>query len=1018
MQQVSLRDYCEEARSLIQSGEPDMAIHITRHILRLHPRHVDSYRVLAQALLATGNNQEASRQFRRVLSADPEDVTARLGLAEIHRAKGDLDKAIWQMRRAIDLLPGDSDLRLQLRRLIDARPGDDTSEQPEITRAALGRIYARSGLYAKSIQEFKAVLAENPARTDVEASLAEVLWRAGRHLQAGEACQRVLERLPNALKANLIVGALWLENSQPDEAQPHLGLARALDPENIVAQSLFGDKSPLSPITVTIERLGEDEIEDSQLKPPPTSPDESWPVSQRLEPAADWMSPLHEEDTTPMMSNEERPDEEFELPEWLQGVGDDLLEEDDAQAVASSASEHDAIEDDETPDWLGKLVARAEESRDADESPPTEPDEGADWLQELSPEVPEEAPTEPEPESSPTPTASEAQQPDWEELPEEQTRSSVVEPLGESDVPDWLREIAAGEMVPPEEEVEPPVTAAETLSEVEVDETDLPDWLRDFEGPIAEGDGSEIQPLSLEAAEEPTVEAGAGRALWEQILAEEGVDLDTAEEMLPSEAEGMSAEEWLRSTADLAQTPSRPAPPEPEPERAGAESDEAGLPDWLRQVAAGEAEPAEEAEPLTPMAESEAPDWLRELQEPAAEMQPSAEEEYEEEGLEVEVDEAGLPDWLRQPSVEAAESVEPEVLPAEHEVLPAEHEVLPAEHEAGPPAEMPDWLTELEAEEMMLEEPAFEEPIELETGEMPAWLSEVMAEESPLSVDWAAESEMAVPAEAEAQEDQVPDWLRPFREQEEVEIEPAIDTLELEAALEAEEQPEEAAQPVLPDWLRRLREGVPDTEPPAPEEYAAPEAEELPAEAPVEVEAAPPVEALPEPEPVQAEAAGPEWLGELVRDEESLAELESIEEEISPGEALTPTPVEYIEVAEAEVPSAALPETEPEPVEAAEPPITKPLEPLRAEDLPKDPDARLAMARAALNAGDWSEALIIYETLVTSSDLLDSVIDDIKVGIRRHADDATGYQVLGDACMKDGRLHEALQAYRTALTKL
>jgi tetratricopeptide (TPR) repeat protein len=1082
MEQVTLRDYCEEARSLIQSGESDKAIHITRYILRHYPRYVDGYRVLGQALLAAGNYQEASRQFRRVLSADPEDVAARIGLTEVCQATNDLAKAIWQMQRAIDLSPGDSDLRMQLRRLLNTYQGGDAVEQLEITRAALGRIYARGGLYVKAVQEFKAVLEQSPARVDVQASLAEALWRVGRHLEAAEVCHRTLERLPNALKANLIVGALWLESSQPDEAEPHLKLAQALDPENTVAQSLFGEKSPLLPLPVKIERLGEDEIEGAQLKPPPTAPVESMPPSLRLEPATDWMSKLHEEDATSMMSDEKRPDEEFELPDWLQGVGDDLLDEEDEESAAPSSPEPASVEESETPNWLENLVARAEETKESDESVPTEPGEMPDWLQELRPEVPEEAPADSStpdwltsiaageapdeaesesapapPESVPAPITSEAQQrghPDewsesdeqpesletaagptataeegralWEQLsaeevpsPEaeveetttppqaEEVESSVLEPVSdvveESDVPDWLREIAAGEAAP-SDEAEPPATTAAASPEVEVDQAGLPDWLREFEEPVAEEKEPEAQSVSPEAAGEPMVEVDEGRALWEQILAEEGVDLTSAEEALPSEAEGMTAEEWLRSTADLAETPSPPAateqPPVEEAEAptipvAETEEGEAEPPDRLREVAAGELASTEEGEPGPPTAGGELPEWLRELQEPEAEVEPLTEAvtpeavDEKEETLEVEVDEAGLPDWLREPSIEADESLEPE---------------------PGPSAEMPEWLAELEGEETLLEEPAFEEPIELETGEMPEWLGEVMAEESPLSEEWTAEAGIAMPMQPEAREEQTPEWLRHIREGDgEEEVEPALEEVaELETPSEAEEQAEEAVQPGLPDWLSRLREGVPETEPPAP-------AEQPEAEAPVEVEAAPPVEAPLEPEMIQPEAAGPEWLGELVRDEEGLAELEEIEEEVAPAEVAAPTPVEYVEAAEAEEPPTAPPETEPEPAEVAEAPSTRPLEPLRAEDLPEDSDARLAMARAALNADDWSEALMIYETMVNSSELLDSVIEDMQEGVRRHAEDAVGHQLLGDAFMKDGRLQDALKAYRTAL---
>ncbi len=43
---------------------------------------------------------------------------------------------------------------------------------------------------------------------------------------------------------------------------------------------------------------------------------------------------------------------------------------------------------------------------------------------------------------------------------------------------------------------------------------------------------------------------------------------------------------------------------------------------------------------------------------------------------------------------------------------------------------------------------------------------------------------------------------------------------------------------------------------------------------------------------------------------------------------------------------------------------------------------------------------------------------DLEEGIRRHPEDYYAYQLVGDAYMKEGRLAEALRAYRTALTKL
>jgi len=680
MQQVSLRDYCEDARLFIQSGEPHKAIPITRHILSHYARHVRSYRLLGQALLALEVYHEAATQFRRVLSADPEDVSSRLGLSEIHQAGGHLDKAIWQMQRAVELSPSDSDLRARLGQLYDARQEDGGSARQEdggsgaieITRAALGRIHARAGLHAKAAQEFKAALESRPDRADVQTALAEVLWRSGDHVQAAEVCQRILEKLPNALKANLMVGALWLHNRQTAEAELYLGLAQELDPENLVAQSLFGEVSPLPLLEVTIEPLGEDEIQSAKFGPPPTSLQGDVPVFEEQAPAAiDWMSDSHEEESKPM-NEEERSDQEFELPDWLKGVGDDLLGESDDRPVASSPVESDSEEDEDTPSWLHDLVARTDDTDASQESVSAEPGDVPDWLQELRPEVPEETlsdsdtpdwlestaagqppddfqpepvpgatelelpdvePEAPEASGAPMPVESEVQSswdqilaeegvdlgsvdeappqvpepaaeepqapvtpvaqaeagvPDWlmeiregatsPDEPEvepvvEEVEPSLLEPLGdvveESDVPDWLREVAADGPVPTEG-AEPVTEPPEPASEVEVEDTGLPDRLHDLEEPTAEEEFADAEPVAPELAGEPTATADEGRALWEQILAEEGVDLSSAEEAPPPEAAGMTAEEWLRSTVNLDETPEAPRVPAPAAEEPSA----------------------------------------------------------------------------------------------------------------------------------------------------------------------------------------------------------------------------------------------------------------------------------------------------------------------------------------------------------------------------------------------------------------------------------------------------------------
>ena len=1039
MEQVGLHEYCEEARPFIQSAEPERAIRIARHILRRYPHHVESYRLLGQALLATGNYQEADRQFRRVLSADPEDVASRVGLARIHQAHGDLDKAMWQLGRALDVSPSDPGLHAQLGQL-QARQGDGTPQEAEMTRAALGRIHLRGGLYAKAIQEFKAALEQSPDRADIQLALAEALWRAGRRPEAVEVCQSILGKLPNALKANLILGVLWLDSEEPGRAEPYLKSAQELDPESRLAYSLLGDASPLPTFAVTVERLGEDAIQLPPPEAPPAPPAERVLAAEEAQPVAAGRGRSIEEVTTPM-NEEPRPEEETEVPDWLQGVGDDLTEDKDSQPAASPSQDVSGAGE-KTPGWLQKLVARATKPGGPKEGPPpapagSGPEPGIpDWLAAIMAGRPAEEPApapptveKPEAEqpfeavaAAPAPPAAEPEIEEVglgegverlaaveaeEEMPAgltglEEAEPAVLEPWAEQaeelELPEWLGEISAEEEAPRQE-------AAEIFAEVEVDESGLPDWLRGFEELEAEP-RPETPFVSIEPAAEPAT-AEEGQALWEKILAEEGVELASVEEELPPEAVGMTAEEWLRSTQEGILAPpaapetlvEQPLPEEPELAPIAAEApagpEEIALPDWLLQVTAEEETPAEEAEPLPSMAGL--PDWLRELQEPAEEIEPAAPEiapaappmgelpEAVEAEAEVEI-EAGLPDWLEERLPEAAALAEEEPTPSLH---------------------MPDWLSEFEAEEGLLEAADVTQAPAMES-EVPDWLGEIIAGATPPAEPWDVEPEVTITAEAGAEEEEaIPAWLRDFHELEEEEALAELPESRAEEPLTAAVVDVEGLE--LPAWLVQLREGAAEPEPSALTEYEVAEVEAAAPEMPSE-EALLAVEMAPEPEVLELEAAGPAWLADLVPAREGLPEEEiEIEEEAVP---LAERPVEAV-VAEVPIPAEVA-----EPALAAEPVPTRKLEAVRVEDLPKDAAARLSMARSAQNAGDWSEALTIYETLVSSTEMLDSVIDNLKVGIRRHPDDPNAYQLLGDACVRHGRLQDALQAYRSALTKL
>ncbi len=256
MADLTLRGQYEEALRLTHMGEPREAIAVCRRILQTFPKHIGTYSVLGQASLALGDYEGAADLFRRVLSADPEHAPSHASLAAIHEQQGAYEEARWFLERAFELSPTDPQLRGRLRQLYTKC--NLPSARIKMTRAALARTYLRGQLYPKAIHELRELVAAEPLRLDLRVALVEALWHDGHYEEDAAACQGILAELPHCLKANLILGQIWLNTEQDERARTLLQMAQSLDPDNAVAQSLFGARSALPPRTARLPLREED----------------------------------------------------------------------------------------------------------------------------------------------------------------------------------------------------------------------------------------------------------------------------------------------------------------------------------------------------------------------------------------------------------------------------------------------------------------------------------------------------------------------------------------------------------------------------------------------------------------------------------------------------------------------------------------------------------------------------------------------------------------------------------------
>jgi len=246
MADLTLRGQYRRSVNLLSADQAAEAVTVCRRILETFPKHIDTYSVLARAYLMLGEHEKAISLLQRVLSADPEHVEARLTLAAIGEEQGLADETLWHLRRAFELSPGSVEIRRELCRIYKER-GLSVGGRVKLTRGALARIYMRGQLYSKAAHELRQLVYTHKHRFDLRVALAETLWLAKSYEDADMACQALLADLPNCLKANLILGQIWLNTERDDQARALLQRAQTLDPDNVVAQAVLGEQSPLPP---------------------------------------------------------------------------------------------------------------------------------------------------------------------------------------------------------------------------------------------------------------------------------------------------------------------------------------------------------------------------------------------------------------------------------------------------------------------------------------------------------------------------------------------------------------------------------------------------------------------------------------------------------------------------------------------------------------------------------------------------------------------------------------------------
>jgi len=262
---LTLRGQCDRASRLLSENRTVEAELACRRVLTAYPHYVRAYGLLGETLIARGDYERATGLYQRVLGADPENLVAYAQLSRLFEARGLLDEAIWHLERAFELEPGSHAIRASLSRLYQAR-SIPVRGRLKMNRPALARCYMRGQLYDKAANELAPLVREFEGRLDLLVALAEALWFDGKTDHAEQICQEVLASAPYCLKASLILGKIWLGSERDHHARTLLQQAQALDPENEVANDLFGSGTPLPRRTPRVPLESEQDSSDEETE--------------------------------------------------------------------------------------------------------------------------------------------------------------------------------------------------------------------------------------------------------------------------------------------------------------------------------------------------------------------------------------------------------------------------------------------------------------------------------------------------------------------------------------------------------------------------------------------------------------------------------------------------------------------------------------------------------------------------------------------------------------------------------
>lgn len=714
MTTTSLQAYLTSIDQMLEQEQYEAVVGHGFHILKHFPRHIDTYRLVAKGLLGLKRYDEAKELFHRILSADPNDLISHVALADLAQMDNKSDEAQYHLERALELDPYNGAIQQELNRYYDT--DDFGVGRIQLNEGGLARLYMRGELYDQATSLLSKLVNQEDERIDLEVLLSEALWREGSRVEAAEMSLKVLDSLPNCIKANAIISDIWFNSDRIGDAKKKARNLQSMvlldqetaDPETVVGTALKSAQAPDLPERIELtplERVSSEDVAVSmqEIKPSDTAVFDD--VESDPGDMFDWLSDVVKP------SAEQRLEEVIEPDSWPAGEGEQesdwFLDEElaetavvpDEDASHPGSFEEEPLEEQFTdPDSADELVLKFNEQAEPNAAVP-------EWIATANAET------------SPLELA-------------EENNSNFFESQTDVEVPDWLSNDANEELEPIQLD---PVTASQWLTEgLEPEEENddyenLPegvkstqDWMADISQEFTDIIDEESQPAEWLTEESEVNDSDSADDDWFAELTESQANINPTHS---EDSDSAVSEDWLSDDWLLADDESNQLTESIDPSAAENEQDLA--PTMNNEESENEKkenqpqdadqengrqpqEPKKEEEPIA----SDADDWLAQLT--------SGSDDDDD-------------DWLAEFTADSGEDVD---------------EMVEADHDDD---SVSNFLAELQGEEGDTPEAESED-----LGDIDQWLQDLSSGDDVSPDDWLT---TLVEEESEEQQSGFTDWL-------------------------------------------------------------------------------------------------------------------------------------------------------------------------------------------------------------------------------------------------------------------